>query len=361
MDGKPSAPVDNEKNSASRSPESENLERLGYSQEVKRRFSLTAMVAICVNLMCTWEALSSTLAAGLVSGGPVCLVYGSIVGFCGPICGAMSLAELASSFPTTGGQYHFVAKLSPRSTRPLTSWLAGYISTLGWISLAGSAPFLAGTQIQGLIVLNYPETYVFERWHGTMLFWVILISSAAVCILCSNALPLIEKLTLVLHVGFLIIIIVTVAVTSPTRHTAQFVFTTFENNSGWSNNVVAWSIGLLSSCYVLVGYDGATHLSEEMEKAETGVPRAMVGSILINWPLGFAFLLVVLFFMGDISSALDTPTGFPIIQIFYNVTGSVTAATCLTGAITAMASLSTVPLITSAARVMWAFARDGGQ
>ncbi|KAM0266892.1 hypothetical protein ACHAPA_006461 [Fusarium lateritium] len=330
MDGKPSAPVDNEKNSASRSPESENLERLGYSQEVKRRFSLTAMVAICVNLMCTWEALSSTLAAGLVSGGPVCLVYGSIVGFCGSICGAMSLAELASS-------------------------------TLGWISLAGSAPFLAGTQIQGLIVLNYPETYVFERWHGTMLFWVILISSAAVCILCSNALPLIEKLTLVLHVGFLIIIIVTVAVTSPTRHTAQFVFTTFENNSGWSNNVVAWSIGLLSSCYVLVGYDGATHLSEEMEKAETGVPRAMVGSILINWPLGFAFLLVVLFFMGDISSALDTPTGFPIIQIFYNVTGSVTAATCLTGAITAMASLSTVPLITSAARVMWAFARDGGQ
>ncbi|KAF5676562.1 choline permease [Fusarium heterosporum] len=360
MEASSLAPTDNEKHLGSQSPESQNLERLGYTQEVKRRFSLTAMVALCVNLMCTWEALSSTLAAGLVSGGLVSLIYGSIVAFCGSICGAMSLAELASSFPTAGGQYHFVAKLSPRSTRPLTSWLAGYISTLGWISLAGSAPFLAGTQIQGLIVLNYPETYVFERWHGTMLFWLILVASAAVSVLCNNALPLIEKLTLVLHVGLFIIIIVTVAVVSPSKHTPKFVFTTFENNSGWSNDAVAWCIGLLSSCYVLVGYDGATHLSEEMEKAETGVPRAMIGSILINWPLGFGFLLVILFFMGDIASALNTPAGFPIIQIFYNVTGSVTAATCLAGAITAMAALSTVSLLTSAARVMWAFARDGG-
>ncbi|KAF0640414.1 hypothetical protein FPSE5266_20202 [Fusarium pseudograminearum] len=272
------------------SPESQNLERHGYTQEVKRRFSLWAMIATCVNLMCTWEALSRTL---------------------------------------------------------------------GWISSAGSAPFLAGTQIQGLIVLNYPD-YVFERWHGTMLCWVILICSAAICVLCSNTLPLIEKLTLVFHVGFFIVIIITMAVVSPTKHTPEFVFTTFENNSGWTSDAIAWSIGLLSSCYVLIGYDGATHLSEEMDKAETGVPRAMVGSILVNWPLGFAFLLVVLFFMGDVTSALNTPTGFPIIQICYNMTGSVTAATCMVSAITAMAALSTVPLITSAARVMWAFARDGG-
>ncbi|UZP43174.1 hypothetical protein NXS19_010990 [Fusarium pseudograminearum] len=341
------------------SPESQNLERHGYTQEVKRRFSLWAMIATCVNLMCTWEALSSTLAAGLVSGGPVSLVYGSMTAFLGSICGAMSLAELASSFPTAGGQYHFVAKLSPETARPLLSWLTGYISTLGWISSAGSAPFLAGTQIQGLIVLNYPD-YVFERWHGTMLCWVILICSAAICVLCSNTLPLIEKLTLVFHVGFFIVIIITMAVVSPTKHTPEFVFTTFENNSGWTSDAIAWSIGLLSSCYVLIGYDGATHLSEEMDKAETGVPRAMVGSILVNWPLGFAFLLVVLFFMGDVTSALNTPTGFPIIQICYNMTGSVTAATCMVSAITAMAALSTVPLITSAARVMWAFARDGG-
>ncbi|KAJ0130281.1 hypothetical protein HZ326_26614 [Fusarium oxysporum f. sp. albedinis] len=352
--------ADNEKHLGSQNQDEQNLERHGYVQQTKRNFSLTAMVATCVNLMATWEALSSTLAAGLVSGGPVSLVYGVIVAFIGSLCSASSLAELASSYPTAGGQYHFVAKLSPKTSRPLTSWFAGYISTLGWIASAGSAPFLAGTQIQGLLVLNYPDSYVFQRWHGTLLFWAVLLGSACICIFCSNKLPLIEKLTLVLHVTFFIAIIVTMAVTSPTNHSAEWVFSHFENNSGWGNNAVAWSIGLLSSCYVLIGYDGATHLSEEMNNAEMGVPRAMVGCLLVNGPLGFAFLLIILFFMGDISAALATPTGFPIIEIFLHMTGSVAAATTMTAMITVMACLSTVPLLTAAARIMWAFARDGG-
>ncbi|KAM5521016.1 hypothetical protein FOXYSP1_14906 [Fusarium oxysporum f. sp. phaseoli] len=352
--------ADNEKHLGSQNQDEQNLERHGYVQQTKRNFSLTAMVATCVNLMATWEALSSTLAAGLVSGGPVSLVYGVIVAFIGSLCSASSLAELASSYPTAGGQYHFVAKLSPKTSRPLTSWFAGYISTLGWIASAGSAPFLAGTQIQGLLVLNYPDSYVFQRWHGTLLFWAVLLGSACICIFCSNKLPLIEKLTLVLHVTFFIAIIVTMAVTSPTKHSAEWVFSHFENNSGWGNNAVAWSIGLLSSCYVLIGYDGATHLSEEMNNAEMGVPRAMVGCLLVNGPLGFAFLLIILFFMGDISAALATPTGFPIIEIFLHMTGSVAAATTMTAMITVMACLSTVPLLTAAARIMWAFARDGG-
>ena len=52
------APTDNEKQLGHTNPNSQTLESLGYAQEVKRRFSLMAMVATCVNLMCTWEALS---------------------------------------------------------------------------------------------------------------------------------------------------------------------------------------------------------------------------------------------------------------------------------------------------------------
>lgn len=36
-----------------------------------------------------------------------------------------------------------------------------------------SGAFLAGTIIQGLLFLNYPSSYVFERWHGTLLFYAI--------------------------------------------------------------------------------------------------------------------------------------------------------------------------------------------
>ncbi|KAL3431184.1 ring hydroxylating alpha subunit-domain-containing protein [Aspergillus tetrazonus] len=39
-------------------------------------FGSLAMLATCVSLMATWEAICSTMAAGLNSGGPVSLIYG---------------------------------------------------------------------------------------------------------------------------------------------------------------------------------------------------------------------------------------------------------------------------------------------
>lgn len=47
-------------------------------EQLERRFNSTSMLAACVSLMATWEAISSTMVTGLVSGGPVSLIYGFI-------------------------------------------------------------------------------------------------------------------------------------------------------------------------------------------------------------------------------------------------------------------------------------------
>lgn len=39
-------------------------------------YGALSMIALAVSLMATWEALCSTMGAGLVSGGPVSLVWG---------------------------------------------------------------------------------------------------------------------------------------------------------------------------------------------------------------------------------------------------------------------------------------------
>ena len=106
--------------------------------------------------------------------------------------------------------------------------------------------------IQGLLVLNY-DTYVYERWHGTLLYWAILCVATVVTIYGSRILPSVENISMVLHVTLFIVLLVAMAVVSPTKHSVRFVFTAFENNSGWSNDGLAWCIGLLSSCYVLTG------------------------------------------------------------------------------------------------------------
>lgn len=53
----------------------ERLAQMGHAQELTRRFSPFALGALCLCLMATWEALSTVIAAALVSGGPPCLFY----------------------------------------------------------------------------------------------------------------------------------------------------------------------------------------------------------------------------------------------------------------------------------------------
>lgn len=86
----------------------------------------------------------------------------------------------------------------------------------------------------------------------------------------------------------------------------------------------------------------------------------MIGSLILNGALGFAFLVAILYCMGDFATALATNTGFPIIQIFYQITGNRGTASAMSAAVIVMATLATIPLVASAARVLWSLARDSG-
>lgn len=177
----------------------------------------------------------------------------------------------------------------------------------------------------------------------------------------SRALPRIEIAMMAVHVALFFALLVVLVVMSPTKQTAETVFTSFQNNSGWDSDVVAWCVGLLSSCYALVGYDSVTHMSEEMDNPAVGVPTAMVGSVVINGLTGFAFLLTILFCTQDFEAALASPTRYPIMEIFRQATrGSLVGGTVMSAFIALMATHATIPLMAAASRMVWAFARDKG-
>jgi hypothetical protein len=43
-----------------------------------------------------------------------------------------------------------------------------------------------------MLVFNYPETYVFERWHGTLIYWAIILVGAIVNVGFAKWLPKLE-------------------------------------------------------------------------------------------------------------------------------------------------------------------------
>ncbi|OAG44290.1 hypothetical protein AYO21_01286 [Fonsecaea monophora] len=333
------------------------LAALGHKQELQRDFSIWSLGSLCLCLMATWEALSSVVAAALISGGAPCLFYNYIISFAGTVAIALSLAEISSIWPTAGGQYHWVAVLAPRGSRVVASWFTGWISVGGQIVLTASAAFAAGLQFQALITLNHPDTYVPQRWQGMLFYWLVLLYAAAVNIWGSKILPHTNLASGVLHILGFVTIFIVLGVMAP-KHSADYVFAQVSNSSGWSSDGVAWLIGLLSSVYPFLGYDAAAHLSEEMPRPSRNVPIAMVGSVVANGIIGFAYCLMLLFSLGDLPSLLESPTGFPFMQLYLNVTKSPAGATTLSLVICLIATAANAAGLTSTSRTFWAFARD---
>lgn len=75
VDLQPQTSIGDGSRRVSQSDGSARLEQLGYAQELQRKFSLWSMLALCMCLMATWEALSSVLSSALLAGGAPCLFY----------------------------------------------------------------------------------------------------------------------------------------------------------------------------------------------------------------------------------------------------------------------------------------------
>lgn len=157
-----------EKGMGSVDKEAETLEHLGVApSSMKRNFNLWSLLFMSFCTSVTWEALSSTMAQALTSGGSSSLVWGYVASATGAMLIVVCMAEYASMIPTAGGQYHYVAELAPMKVRRLFSWYAGWITMMGWILCATAGIFATAMSIQAWVIL-FSDTYVYQRWHTSL-------------------------------------------------------------------------------------------------------------------------------------------------------------------------------------------------
>ena len=70
-------------------------------------------------------------------------------------------------------------------------------------------------------------------------------------------------------------------------------------------------------------------MSDEVKNAELRIPQSMVLSVLFNGAQTFILVIVLLLCIGDPVAALNSPTGYPVIEILRQATGSKAGATVL--------------------------------
>ena len=83
-------------------------------------------------------------------------------------------------------------------------------------------------------------------------------------------------------------------------------------------------------------------------------------AVAVNGSLGFIMLVTLCFTMGDVNKALESPTGFPFIHVYYNATQNYAGTSIMVTLVIVSLTASVISDIATSSRQIWSFARDGG-
>ena len=100
--------------------------------------------------------------------------------------------------------------------------------------------------------------------------------------------------------------------------------------------------------------------AEEIKNASETLPKAMLWGVGLNAILGYIAVFTICFCVTDPQALLDSDTGYPMIQLFYNVTKSLTGTNIMTAIVIITLVSAVISEIATASRQVWSFARDNG-
>ncbi|KAJ5580334.1 uncharacterized protein N7459_006319 [Penicillium hispanicum] len=341
------------------------LEDLGYTPELARNRSIWQVTFMCFILSSVPYGLSTTLYYPLAAGGPANIIWGWVVVSFLILCVAISLAEITSVYPTAGGVYYQTFVLSPLWCRRVASWICGWSYVAGNITITLAVNF--GTTLLFVACLNVFEkspgvgiTDDFQAWQTFLLFLAITLLTHAISGFGNKWLPWLETFAIFWTIaGLVAIIVCLLAIAKGGRHSGGWVFGHFEPQAGWP---AGWSffIGLLQAAYATSATGMIISLCEEVREPAVMVPKAMVGTIVINFIAGLLFLIPVCFVLPDLAMLVGLVSGQPTPVIFQAAIGNSAGAFCLLIPLLVLGIICGVGCVTATSRCTWAFARDGG-
>jgi amino acid transporter len=332
---------------------------MGYKQELSRRMSGFSNFAISVSIICILAGGITSFQYGFCTVGAASIGLGWPLVCLFSMTVALSMAQVASAFPTAGGLYHWAAILGGKGWGWVTAWcnLVGLITIVAAVN-AGTYDFLFGAfawptdghatavKIMGVTALTLSQAYLNHR--GIRL-------TTRLTDLC----------------GYLILVIATVltgAMLWYAPHIDLSRLVTFTNYSGLPANdpvvphstSLLWlfALGFLLPAYTITGFDASPHTAEETRSAAINAPRGIIRSVAVSSLMGWLMLAAIVLAIPDLEKAAAQGN-----NVFYWIMNTVLPrplAMALYFNIGLTQYLCGLAGLTSASRMMYAFARDGG-
>ncbi|KAK1324689.1 hypothetical protein QJS10_CPA01g01379 [Acorus calamus] len=347
------------------------LNELGYKQELKRDLSVLSNFAFSFSIISVLTGITTLYNTGLTFGGPVAMTFGWFVAGLFTMSVGLSMAEICSSYPTSGGLYYWSARLSGVDWAPFSSWMTGWFNIVGQWAVTTSVDFSLAQLLQVIILLStggnnggyHASKYVVICFHGGILLLHALLNSLSI-----NLLSLFGQFAAAWNLLGVFVLMILIPTVAPQKASASFVFTHFntENDAGIHNKLYIFVLGLLMSQYTLTGYDASAHMTEETKNADRNGPKGIISAIGISIIVGWGYLIGVTFAVTNIPYLLSSENdagGYAIAEVFYqafkNRYGNGVGGIICLGIIAVAIFFCGMSSVTSNSRMAYAFSRDG--
>ncbi len=325
--------------------DSKDLQRMGYVQELLRDMGGFSNFAVSFSVISILTGAIQLYGYGLAHGGPAQMLFGWLLVSFFTTMVALSMAELASSYPTSGALYHWSSFLGGRTW----GWFTACFNTIGQFAILAGIDY--GLAMLMIGVGGWPSSPLLLN----SLYIALLLSHAILNHLGIRVVAKLNDFSAIYHI--VVVLVLIVALVSHGLVQPVSFLTTFHGDPAYSKSY-NFLIGLLLAQWTMTGYDASAHVSEETVNPRRNAPWGVFNAVVVSVIFGLLMLVVLTLSIPN----LETEIGFgdaafsELLKARLGPTYGNTISWLVLGAMW-LCGLSS---LTSASRMVYAFARDGG-
>lgn len=336
--------------------ELEELHHLGYEQELKRNRSVLTLLFQSLAIAAIPYGEGSALLSAIYGGGPLAIFIGWIV-----VCFldqsiAMSLAELASRYPTSAGPYYWSFQIA-RSNKITISFINAWIWLIGNWTITLSVNFGFASLLSATISMYHPD-WSANSWQLLLIFYAVCLGSLIICTFANKYLPQVDIACATWTALTIIVILIALSVKAETgRHSAAYALTHYDTSfAGWGR--FTFFVGLLPAAYTFSAIGMVSSMAEEVAKPATHVPRAISLAVPVGSIAGLFFIIPITVTLPPLEDIVNAPGGQVLPYIFHRVMGSPGGGLALVFFVLVITLFCSISITVAASRATWAAARD---
>ncbi|KUL86514.1 hypothetical protein ZTR_04212 [Talaromyces verruculosus] len=337
--------------------QAEGLDKLGYVQELTRNRSLFTLLFQTLAIAAIPYGEGGPLMSAIYGGGPLSIFVGWIVVCILDECVALSLAELASRWPTSAGPYYWSFQIVPQRAKVVLSFINGWVWLIGNWTITLSVNFGFASLLSGTISMYHPD-WSANDWQLLLIFYAICLASFVICTFGNRFLPMIDTICAAWTAISILIIMIALSVKADVgRHDASYSLGHYDTSlSGWGG--FTFFIGLLPAAYCFSAVGMIASMAEECSNPVVKVPQAISLCVPVGGIAGLFFIIPICVTLPPLEDILLAPAAQALPYIFQQVMGSPGGGLGLIFLVLAITLFCSISITVAASRTTYAFARD---